>query len=120
MGIGFGVFSGFLVWVLGFFENSESVALLLLLQVTKQESNLVWQRARVVVGCVSCAPALLVQCQVPLERFRSSGWEICAADTLFVSGLSTLAATFEVAEEEIEVTFEERKASKREGASSGV
>lgn len=94
--------------------NSEGVALLLLLHVTKQRSGLAPAAGVGDVGVRNPHPgsagamsgvsgAILV---------HGTGWEIFAAEMLFVSGLPRLAVRSEL--------LNERKASQREDAPASV
>lgn len=97
-----------------FFENSEAVALLLLLHVTKQESNPAPAVSAGDVGVQDLCPSSVgaMSSASGAILVHGSRWEIFAADVLFVLVLLRLAVTFEV--------LNERKASLHEGAPSGV
>lgn len=106
LGLGFLGFS--------FFENREAVALLLLLCVTKQQSDLALAMSAGDVGVRDLHPSTVgaMSSASGAILVHRTGWEIFAVNMLFVSGLPRLAVTSEV--------LNERKASLHEGAPSGV
>lgn len=98
----------------GLFETQEGVALLLLLCVTKQQSDLALAMSAGDVGVRDLHPSAVGAMSRASGAIlvHRTGWEIFAANTLFVSGLPRLAVTSEV--------LNKRKASLHEGAPSGV